>query len=281
MIEVLKTGLYTSIQDLGRYGYRDQGVPLSGVMDESSAKKANNRVGNTKQTAVLECTMVGPKLKFEIDTQVCISGGDFEIWHNETAVAVQNPISIKKGDVLTVGKAICGMRCYVAVSGGFRVPKILGSRSFYKGITVQATIQKGDKLLVGEIPKNTAQVRTLLDTDYTTKEISVYRGAEFDRVALPIRNTILQQEFVLSPNSNRMASLFNTTLSEGAAEIRTAPVQPGTVQLTPSGKLVVLMRDAQVTGGYARVLQLTQQAIAILAQKRAGESVLFVLKELT
>lgn len=280
MIEVLKPGLYTSVQDLGRIGYRKQGVPLSGAMDSEAALLANKLVGNLASSAVLECTMLGPTLRFMSATTFVVTGGSFKMLLNASEILTHQVVSAKQNDVLTIGTVVRGMRCYLAVEGGIHTPEILGSRSFYSSITPSEVVKKGDKLPIGTIKqkrasKNISEVKT---TPFS-EEIEVYKGSEINQLSVAQQKVLLTSHFEISPQSNRMAYLLDGRHQLSALEIITAPVQPGTVQLTPSGKIIVLMRDAQVTGGYARIFQLTEAAINNLAQMRGGQSVRFKLSD--
>ena len=277
MITVLKAGLYTSVQDLGRFGYRTMGVPVSGSMDAHSAMLANSILGNEAKQAVLECTLLGPILQFQQDTEICITGAPFQPMLNDIGIAQEKPIPVQKNDVLSIGRATTGMRCYVAVAGGFHTEKVLGSRSFYSTITENSVLLKGDVLPIAK-PLDIKRAST--DVPYAPKILSnstlkVFPGPEFPTLKTNVRELLFDTTFKISAQSNRMAYVLETEVDISAKEILTAPVQPGTVQLTPSGKLVVLMRDAQVTGGYGRVLQLTEESINILAQKRGGEAISF------
>ncbi len=277
MITVVKAGLYSSIQDVGRFGYRKIGVPLSGSMDQFSAVQANLMLGNAEGDAVLEITLLGPTLKFQQATTIAITGAPFTTGLNDADIILNRAISVKKNDVLVFGKAKKGMRCYMAVSGGFQTPLVLGSRSFYKTITTESVLKNGDKLPIAQqqafnkIPNH--PIKTL---HFETTTLEVY-PAEFSVLSKLQQKALLKNDFKISAQSNRMGYVLERDAGFSAKEILTAPVQPGTVQLTPSGNLIVLMRDAQVTGGYARIFQLTELSMNILAQKRGGEEVNFTL----
>tara|TARA_R100000935_G_scaffold58415_2_gene95349 strand:- start:20973 stop:21824 length:852 start_codon:yes stop_codon:yes gene_type:complete len=271
MIEVITPGLYTTVQDAGRFGHRNVGVPVSGAMDSVSAKQANSLLGNENNSAVLESIMVGPTLKFHENTTIAIAGAPFEVLLNATEIPVNRPVSIQKNDVLTVGKATRGMYCYLAVAGGLQTPSVLNSRSFYAGITQKIKLEKGDKLPIQRLPEILRD--ETLSVENVTHEVNTlmaYPGPEYASLTIFEQQGLLEQKFTISTQSNRMATVLECSVKISAKEIPTAPVQPGTVQLTPSGKVIVLMRDAQVTGGYARIFQLTEESINILAQKRSG-----------
>ncbi|MBL4663570.1 MAG: biotin-dependent carboxyltransferase family protein [Flavobacteriaceae bacterium] len=283
MIKVMASGLYTSLQDLGRFGYRHLGVPLSGAMDMQAALEANNLVGNTPELTVMECTASGPVLKFETKAVVAICGALFALKLDGVEIELNKAIEIPVGGVLSFGTPSKGIRAYMAIQGGFNSEKVLGSNSFYQGITNQFRLRKGDVI---NFYSNTEMC--LFDNtykynginDFDSEEIEVMKGPEFNDLSEEFQSILNNTKFVIASNSNRMAYTLDHSLHISAKEIITAPVQPGTVQLTPSGKLILLMRDAQTTGGYARTFQLTKSAINKLAQKRAGMVIRFKIVDL-
>ncbi len=283
MIKVLKPGLYSTIQDLGRHGYQEYGVPYSGVMDMHSASMANVLLGNDKHAAVIEMTMTGPTLKFSCDTSICISGADMSPKLNEVPIKLNKQISIKKGDLVSFGKLISGFRGYLAVLGGFKTEKVMNSYSMYHGITDQSTLFKNSSLLIDTSLKSLGKKHAVIkmrNTHFNVKKIEVFKGPEFQKLSQEQQELLLSQDFTISKENNRMAYQLEELLENNLEPIITSSVLPGTVQLTPSGKLIVLMRDCQTTGGYPRVLQLKESAINILAQKFTGHTICFDLKAL-
>ena len=135
MIDVLKTGFYDSIQDLGRFGYQEYGIPYSGIMDVSAAMLANALLGNDSNMAVLEITMSGPSLRFNCNTFICITGANMSPCLNGKPVKLNQVISVIDKDILNFGKLLSGMRSYLAVLGGFNTETVYQSKSMYKGIT--------------------------------------------------------------------------------------------------------------------------------------------------
>ena len=142
MVKVLQTGLYTSIQDMGRFGYRNIGVPMSGAMDSISAGFANALLNNNKNDAVMEITMAGPKLVFMASTNIVITGANMSAELNNNPILNYKAYPVQNGDILSFGKLKKGIRCYLAVSNGFQPEIILKSRSFYPGITFQGLLKK-------------------------------------------------------------------------------------------------------------------------------------------
>jgi len=278
MLKVLQTGLYTSIQDLGRTGYRKYGVPVSGVMDAYSANQANLVLNNSLDCAVLECTQNGPKLLFTQATQIAICGADMKPQINEKRVDLNKPLAIQANDVLHFGKLQYGARIYIAVKHGFKTGLVLKSRSYYKPITVQQTIVKDQVIEYETFYNKTAPSHSLIsinEAHFNSPFLEIYPGPEFDLLTKMQVNNLFDKAFHIGIN-NRMAYQLEEPLVNSLPAILTSSVLPGTVQLTPSGKLIVLMRDAQITGGYPRILQLTEQAINQLAQKKLKDQVFFI-----
>lgn len=281
MIEVVNPGIYTTIQDRGRFGYRDQGVPLSGAMDFYTARLANQLVGNREESAVMEFTFKGPTLKITKAMNIAITGRLWELELNNEPIEMNKAIHLPAGSILKIKGAQNGMYAYLAVQGGFDVPKVLDSYSYYPHISKKSKLQRGDILYLMEVPESrivqTASVAPQ-NAIFATNELEVEVGPEFEKLSNEMQKMIFQTDFSPDKDSNRMAFPLTYQGHFTADEITTASVQPGTIQLTPSGKLLVLMRDAQTTGGYARVLQLCPMAINQLAQKKPGDQFRLRLK---
>lgn len=280
MIKVLQSGFYTSIQDNGRAGFASIGVPVSGVMDQYSADLANSILNNNLEAAVLEITFGGCKLEFLTETVICISGGDFSPKINDNLVSLNSRIKVAKNDVLLFGKINFGARCYLAVKEGFLSEKVLKSKSFYKNITKQFLVKKDDVLLISvyksELETSNASIKKNTN-HFSSQEINCYKGPEFNLLSDVQKQQLEKQIFSISNDNNRMGYRLNETIDNELGSILTSAVLPGTVQLTPSGNLIVLMRDCQVTGGYPRVLQLSAKGINRLAQKTTGNIFEFVI----
>jgi biotin-dependent carboxylase-like uncharacterized protein len=282
MLKVIKSGFYTSIQDCGRFGYRVYGVPVSGSMDLYSSQFANTVIGNSRNDAVLEITMTGPKLEFLKPTVIAISGADISPTLNEKPIKMDSIITVQVDDVINFGALRKGIRAYLAIKGGFRSNKVLESRSMYNGITSSNRIQDYDKLVyesyINEHRELNATVkydRSIIETD----TLEVFKGPEFNRMSKELRTQIINSDYKIYKLNNRMAYQFMPLFKNDLKQILTSPVLPGTVQLTPSGQLIVLMRDCQTTGGYPRILQLSNNAINILSQKTEDNCLKIRLKE--
>jgi len=279
-IEVLHPGLYSSLQDLGRHNFLKYGVPQSGVMDSFAAKKANLILSNLDSAPVLEITQLGPKLKFSEPTQIAICGAYLNPKINESVVLNNRILSLKVGDVLSFGKRVIGCRAYIAIVGGFISEKVLGSYSWYNGITKREFLKKGSSMEYTNLDRtlNNLNASVKVNEVYLKDNvIKVFTGPEYDLLSSSQKRELMESTFSLDINNNRMAIQLKEPFNNSLNPIITGPVLPGTVQLTPSGKLIVLMRDCQTTGGYPRVLQFSEDGLNTIAQKVIGDHILFEL----
>ena len=246
MVKVLKPGFYSTIQDLGR----------------------------------LEMTMTGATLQFEIHTCIALSGADLSAKLNEKPIQLNKMILVKPNDILSFGKLNHGFRCYLAVLGGFKTETIMKSKSMYQNITKQFMIYKNDELQISQKPpaSNKQHASMRFDSSYINSNIlEVYKGPEFENLTKNKQTELFSKPFVISKDNNRMAYQLEETFQNNLSPIITSAVLPGTVQLTPSGKFIILMRDCQTTGGYPRVLQLKESSIDVLGQKFTGKTINFKL----
>jgi len=280
MIEVIKPGLYSSIQDKGRFGFENYGVPISGSMDQFSSILSNKIISNNDNDAVMEITMIGPTLKFKTETTISITGADMSPLLNGENINLFKPHIIKNGDILSFGKLKCGLRCYLSVLNGFKTKKIMNSRSMYENITKEFRISKGDILNL-ESKINSNNTISLNDFEYENHfkgpYIEVYKGPEYEKLSIKQQTNLFNKKFTVSNKNNRMAYQMNETIENNLDSIITSLVMQGTVQLTPSGEIIVLMRDNQTCGGYPRILQLNESSINKLSQKHMNDKIIFKL----
>jgi biotin-dependent carboxylase-like uncharacterized protein len=278
MVEVLKAGLFDTIQDLGRVGVQQFGVPLSGAMDQYSAKLANAILGNAQDAAVLEFTLLGPTLKFCNATAICIMGMECQAKINKAPIQNNRYVLIKKDDVLSFGKRELGCRGYLAVLGGFQSEKVMKSRSFYSMVISQERLKTGNVLKIRTVPVPAKVSNAMVKTPKAHSEtliLEVFKGVEFASLSADQKQQLFSTTFTITKDSNRMAYQLQEGLLNDLHSILTSAVLPGTIQLTPSGQLMVLMRDCQTTGGYPRILQLSEMAINRLSQKAPGDKFRF------
>jgi biotin-dependent carboxylase-like uncharacterized protein len=275
MIKFISKGLYTTIQDEGRFGYRNIGVPSSGYMDSESAKIANLILDNPINNPLIEATLIGPTIKFKKSTFICITGADFNPILNESKISLYTPLKVSKGDILKINNSSIGSRCYISIKGDIIVDRVLGSKSFYSQISDSSVIEKGDEFLFEANDMNLTY-KSIHQKFRLNKNIKVFKGPEFSCLDEKSVNKLINQEFSIGIN-NRMAYNLNEKIKTGVSSIISAGVIPGTVQLTPSGQLIILHRDCQTTGGYPRILQLNEKSLNNLAQLRTGDKIKFEL----
>ena len=303
-IEVLKSGIYSSIQDAGRFGHAALGVPQSGAMDQESYRLANELLGNGADFAAVEITFGGAALKFQSATIIAITGADYSPAINQLKIAMNEPIAVNSGDILSFGQRNWGVRSYLGVLGGVQSPKIMDSRSQYQTITPEFTLTKGTLIPIplidikdrsilkthgSEINKDD-QIKAMVqsranlgdsssimgtkayETDQSL-ELEVLIGPEYHRLQKQEKDK-LRGTFTLGRN-DRMGYLLQEKVSNKLQGIHTSGVLPGTVQLTPGGQIIILMNDGQTTGGYPRIFQLTDKAKALLSQCAQGQKIKF------
>ncbi len=276
MIKVIDPGFYTSIQDLGRFGAQNFGVPVSGCMDQCSSDIANKIIGNNSLEALIELTMTGCSLKFKNDTTIAITGSDMSPKLNGLSIDMFSVIEVKYGDILSFGRIKYGFRTYIAFRGGINSEKVMESKSMYVGLTKNFKINKNDEIYLNDSKpllnkKHEPSLKKLILSD----EIECYKGPEYSKLTTQNKQKLLSTQFSISNNHNRMGYVLDQKIKNTIKPIITSHVMPGTVQLTPGGDIIILMRDSQTTGGYPRILQLTNKGIDFVAQKRTGSLIKF------
>ncbi|QJP35704.1 biotin-dependent carboxyltransferase family protein [Nonlabens sp. Ci31] len=275
-ITILNAGFYDSIQDNGRKKYRHLGVPHSGAMDQKAADLGNSLLNNPLNAAVLEVVLNGGKYLFSLPTCIAITGAKAIVMVNDMVVEQNKLLEIHSGDVLKIGATTTGNFIYVSICGGFKTEEVLGSKSFYSGITLMGKLEKGYDL---DYDSQTEPQATKAHCKPVAQESALrcYAGPEFHLLDRKQQEKLLNTSFTISKNWNRMAFQLEEKISNSLDQLKSSPVLPGTVQLTANGQLILLMRDAQTTGGYPRVLQLEEASISSCAQKRVGNQIDFIV----
>lgn len=278
MIEVVKAGRWSTIQDQGRPGLEGFGIPPGGAADCFAARVANELVGNRPDAALLECTAAGPALRFDDDHIVALTGGEVASAPNWQAVRVPRGSSL---NVATIGP---GLRTYVAVRGGIDVPLVLGSRSFCQHGTFGGgfgrPLAAGDRLRIGlTVGHEPATVpwppshRLPLRGPW---EVRVIAGPQRDAFAVDALERLGATACRVTPEIDRMGLRLETPgLRLQSQEILTVPMTAGAIQVTPSGGLIVLHVDHQTSGGYPVIATVISADLPLLAQARPGDTVRF------
>ena len=273
-IEVIRPGMFTTVQDLGRVGHRAEGVVASGAVDLLALRLANLLVGNSENVAGLEFTLVGPELRFRRDTLVALGGGECD------GLPAWLPLRVTAGTRLRLGPLRRGCRGYVAFAGGLEVPPALGSRSTYVraglGGLAGRPLQAGDVLHLPEVHRevtgNWRIDERILPSYSDAPEVRVLRGAQDQGL-----EEFCGDDFVLTTQADRMgARLRGPVLSRRPADdLVSSPVAPGTVQVPPDGQPIVLLADAQTIGGYPQLAHIASVDLPLVAQLRPGDRLRF------
>lgn len=281
---VIDGGLFTTVQDAGRFGFRKYGVPISGVMDNSAFELVNSLVGNSPDTPVLEMTLKGGKYRFESDSVIALTGANMNPTVNGISVELNSSLEIKSGDILEFEYARRGCRCYLGVRGVWEIEKILGSCSTYTegdfGGIEGRILQKGDQLHWKEIQAD-FQSYTLSQEEipyYSSKlTVEFIPGPEWNWLSKKEQDKFLSTEFKISSESNRMGIRLNSDFQiEGKKrEMVSSGVIPGIIQLPPNGSPIILMKDGQTVGGYPRIGKALDIHLNRLAQVQPNGTIRF------
>lgn len=269
-INVIKPGLSTTVQDLGRPGYYHIGIPVSGAMDTLSLTAANLLVGNAAGDAVLEAVFLGPELEFTADATVAVTGADMPPKVDGEERAGWTAFRVRKGQVLSFGFLKAGARAYIAVSGGIDVPVVLGSRSTYTlgalGGFKGRKLEAGDQLPVGA-GKGAAEGRSLAEhlrrKPGMPAELRMLPGLYWHRITEGAGKTFFDDTWKVAPEADRIGYRFKAGrplefvardqpfgAGSDPSNIVDACYPYGSVQVPGGTEPIVLHRDAVSGGGY-------------------------------
>lgn len=297
-ISILKPGLLSTIQDLGRYYFLAQAVPISGAMDTLAARIANKAVGNDDGKAVIELTYADIKFKANTDILIAYSGDGAILKAGNQTIPADRPVFIPAKTVLNFVYNIAGSRTYLSVSGGWDVPLVLGSRSTFLTAAFGGfggrKLQQGDALnSSGQLGLEAATILKQLKgkaINYPNWGIArrLFLSAERKTIRVaPAREftwfdgrsivDFLSTPYTLSAQSNRMGyHLKGLKLDRFIKnELFSTAVAPGTIQVTGNGSLILLMADCQTTGGYPRIAQVAAVDLPLCAQLKPGDKIYF------
>jgi biotin-dependent carboxylase-like uncharacterized protein len=285
MIEVIEAGLFTTVQDLGRYGYQRYGVPVSGALDTFAMRVANILVDNSEGDAGLEVTFLGPRMSFLEETVIAVTGGDLGPMLNGHPIPCWQSVVVPRGGVLSFSGARDGIRAYLAIAGGIDVPVVLGSRSTYTrsglgGLGGRA-LAPGDR-----IPVATKGSPVQAGRGLAPPHIPSYGHIHILRVVLGPQDdaftergiaTLLSSTYTVTPMFDRMGYRLEgeTIEHKGGADIVSDGTPSGAVQVTGDGQPIVLLADRGTTGGYTKIATVVSVDLARIAQAQAGDTVAF------
>ena len=299
-IRVEQPGMLTTVQDLGRRGHQQEGVPVSGAMDRLAHRVANMLVGNDENAAALEITLLGPSLTFTTDTLIAIGGADLGAHAGSVDLPPWRPAWVPARTRLGFSGRPSGCRAYLAVGGGIDTPMVLGSRSTFirggfGGVNGRA-LQRGDVLTIANLTplseRITAKVRSssahvslahwsaspLLRPAYgASVVVHLLSDVHTPLLTDGARERLFGSEFRLASQSDRMGLRLDGPVMELSqpTELLSEGVAFGTVQLPPGGAPIILMADRQTTGGYPRIACVASIDLPLVAQLRPGDRLRF------
>ncbi len=285
-ILIIKGGLLSTLQDGGRIGYQQFGIPVAGAMDQYALQLGNMLVGNHRLEAGIEFTLVGPTIKFNDNRVFAITGGDFQPTLNGRAINMYQSIGATEGDELKFSSVKTGCRGYLTIAGGFDVEKVMGSLSTYLrggfGGFGGEKLKDGDLIPLNPISgSGVLEVREIpaeMIPKYNKKRnIRVIMGSEVDGFSEKGIRTFLEEEYVLSNQCDRMGYRLEGPLIQHVkgADIVSGGINLGAIQVPGDGKPIIMMVDHQTTGGYTKIANVISTDIPYLAQMKPGDCIRF------
>jgi antagonist of KipI len=297
---VPRAGFLTSVQDLGRTGFREFGVSTSGALDPFVLRVANLLVDNDEGAAGLEITFGGLQLHFQDERIVAWCGGEFDVSIGAAPLPAGHTALVQSGEELEFGRAQTGCRAWLAISGGIDASPLLGSRSTdlradFGGFDGRA-LGDGDVIPLRPRPGSSAFAKATADKPIQATRISSWtaphdwvsparpnpilrfvRGIDWTRFNASTLQRLTSESFTVSPDSDRMGvRLTGPELARADnVDLISEAVAPGTVQVPPSGQPILLLGDCQTIGGYPKIAHVITVDFGIAAQLRAGDRVRF------
>ncbi|QNB46810.1 5-oxoprolinase/urea amidolyase family protein [Thermanaerosceptrum fracticalcis] len=283
--KVIKPGLFTTIQDRGRFGYQQSGMPVAGAMDEFALRVGNILVGNPEGESCLEITLLGPTLEFLSQGLIALTGGDLGAQLNGKELPLWEACEVKAGDILKFTGVKKGCRAYLAVAGGFNAPAVMGSKATYVRGTIGGlegrTLREGDILEKG--PSNSAGLagrKVPQDDIYTLSNhitLRVVLGPQAEAFTAEGINTFLTSSYTVTNEADRMGYRLEgeKIQHQKGADIISDGIVMGSVQVPGHGMPIVMMADRQTTGGYTKIATVITPDLPLLAQAKPGDKVSF------
>jgi antagonist of KipI len=291
---VIKPGMLTSIQDLGRWGYQSRGVSVAGPMDAYSHRLANALAGNVVGAATLEVTLVGPELLFDDERVIGVAGAEFELTVNGQAVPANTAFAVRAGWHLRFGRRLRGTRAYVAMTGGIGVTPVLGSRATHLASRMGGldgrSLEAGDRLPLGDprsrsgldspgkvgVLRRSAGIRAVPDGH---ARLRVLPGPQDDYFGDEALRALQAGTYAVGQHSDRMGfRLEGAPLKHSrGADVISDATPMGALQVPASGLPILLMADRQTTGGYAKIATVITADLDLAGQLGPGDTISFVV----
>ncbi|MCP4720163.1 MAG: biotin-dependent carboxyltransferase family protein [Desulfobacteraceae bacterium] len=283
-IKIITPGGYSTIQDRGRFGFQNMGVPVSGVLDHFAFDAANLLVGNSDNTPVMELTVMGPSIEILKKMDIALTGAKMGITVNNIPVAQWQSLRVNPGDMVAIGQVQSGCRAYFAVSGGFDVPEVMGSFSTYVGAGIGGfqgrPLKAEDVLKSCDTPLLNTQ-RVLPEKDIpvhpTHVTLRAILGPQDDYFDAGIQ-TFFKSEYMVTAKADRMGyRLMGETIpirDDMPKSIISEPSIPGSIQVPADEQPIILLVE-QTVGGYAKIATIISSDLGRVAQTTPGDMIRF------
>ncbi|MBZ9687142.1 biotin-dependent carboxyltransferase family protein [Clostridium estertheticum] len=286
IMKILKPGMYTTIQDEGRYNYQKSGMSVAGAMDQFSLRVANILVGNSDGEACLEATIMGPEIKFQGEAMIAVTGANLVPRINNVAVDMWCGVKVSDGDVLSFGTVKSGCRSYISITNGIDVPEVMGSKSTYVKGKVGGfegrILKAGDEIRIRSSEGSNFDSRVKLPTEFIPSYnkdnmVRVVMGPQDDYFTAEGINTFFNCPYEVTNEADRMGyRLSGTKIShKTGADIISDGITMGSVQVPGHGAPIIMMADRQTTGGYTKIATVITPDINIVGQLKPGDSIRF------
>ncbi|MDB4837180.1 biotin-dependent carboxyltransferase family protein [Marinomonas sp.] len=280
---VIKPGMLTLLQDLGRHGHQSIGLTSGGPMDEMAFRWANALLDNSDNCPQLEVTFGMLTLEAQTDTSIAITGADLDARLNGSNLLPWQSYAIRKGDLLAFHQPVTGLRAYLAVKGGFVCEPTLGSVSTVMREKIGGLTGKGDKLQKGDLlhyhectQHKHMSVPRLAIPNYNSIDISVILGYQYQSFSSFERAKFFSSDYVVSTSSDRMGyRLEGNAITSEVPGIISEGITYGSIQIPKDGQPIVLLKDRQTIGGYPKMGCVTRYSGGLLGQKKPGDTIQF------
>ena len=283
-LEILRTGLQTTIQDLGRFGAAHLGISASGASDNLAMRIGNLMVGNPENTPVIEMALTGDTFLFHSNAFVALAGSKFKIDLDKKPFPFWAGTYISSGQVLTIGPSLNGARCYLCVRGGLQVKKIINSASTHLTSKVGGLngriLTKGDRIAFGNLDNVIQPIKNMKSYSYIdTTTIRVTKGLQWDWFDNQNRKLFFQKAYRVSTLSNRMGLRLSgeSILSSKGNEIITEGMPLGAIQIPGNGQPILSFVEHQTTGGYPKLANVISADLYKVGQLKPGDQFNFHL----
>ena len=283
-LEILRAGLQTSIQDLGRFGAAHLGISASGASDNLAMRIGNLIVGNPENTTAIEMTLTGDTVLFHSDAFIALAGSIFKIDLDEKPFPFWSGTYIQAGQVLTIGSTLNGARCYLCVRGGLQVKKIINSASTHltsgMGGLNGGILKKGDQITFGNLGHVMQPIKNMENYPFTnTATIRATKGLQWDWFDNQNRKLFFEKGYQVSTLSNRMGLRLSgqSIFSSKGSEIITEGMPLGAIQIPGDGQPILSFVEHQTTGGYPKLANVISADLYKVGQLKPGDQFKFQL----